>query len=164
MAWRSRKTCTAMACVDDLWPSVEAGLGWAMKSREQWRHKKSCRPRWSMPASPGSVSRETRVPLLIWIQSRGTGSSKASQAFAESLGDEPLLRSALEGVALGAITFQSRNTRKVLPVDAEWHQKAPLDIRGISDATLLVPAGTLCPTTMLALQNEGFLRPKIRIR
>ena len=117
-----------------------------------------------MPAFPGSVSRKTRVPLMIWIQSRGTGPSKASQAFPESLGNEPLLRSTLEGVALGSITFPTRNTRKVLPVDTEWHQKAPLDIRGISNATLLAPAGTLCPTTMLALQDEGFLRLKIRIR
>lgn len=95
---------------------------------------------------------------------KGTGPSKASQAFPESLSDETLLRSILEGVALGSITFQTRKTRKVFPVDAEWHQEAPLDIRDISDATLLAPAGTLCPTTMLALQDEGFLRLKVRIR
>ncbi|MEY2696975.1 MAG: hypothetical protein RL333_1113 [Pseudomonadota bacterium] len=95
---------------------------------------------------------------------KGTGPSKVGQAFPESLGNETLLRSILEGVALGSITFQTRNPRKVLPVDTEWHQRAPLDIRGISDATLLAPAGTLCPTTMLPLQDEGCLRLKIRIR
>ena len=67
-------------------------------------------------------------------------------------------------MAVRSIAHFIKHKGVVLPEGAGRDRQGPLDIRGIDDATLLAPAGTLCPKSILAAEDERFQGLKIKIR